>query len=228
MEAMTEHPFAAEADFVKRATGLHGAIAADLVTAGGILRCSICGTERSVGDIASHLRSGWPECCGQTMTWVTLKMLAAERWGEIPEGYGLAVVESEGWRVETGRRCCRRGGGRSGACGAPSMAALNRGKMTRYRGLVPSWWPYCGNHSYGNWIENGQVMHWILREAAESKQYVRQPRRGDVIRTGRYGDVTVDSVIRYGRHLLVTDAGGGQHALQRADGEQWLRVTKAG
>jgi len=67
-----------------------------------------------------------------------------------------------------------------------------------------------------------------MPEPAEGKQYVKQPRKGDAIRTDRYGDVTVDAVIGYGRSLLVTDADGGQHAVHRADGEQWLRVTRTG
>jgi hypothetical protein len=65
-------------DFVKRATGLHAHIAADLAAAGGILRCT-CGAEQPLGDIASYLASTWPRHCGRTMTWVTLEMLAAEK-----------------------------------------------------------------------------------------------------------------------------------------------------
>ena len=25
------------------------------------------------------------------------------------------------------------------------------------------WWAYCERHSFGRWIEDGKVMHWILR-----------------------------------------------------------------
>lgn len=67
-----------------------------------------------------------------------------------------------------------------------------------------------------------------MSKPQESKRYIKQPRRGDVIRTDRYGDVTVDSVIGYGRYLLVTDAEGEQHRMHRADDEQWLQVTRIG
>jgi|HubBroStandDraft_6_1064221.scaffolds.fasta_scaffold54087_7 hypothetical protein len=67
-----------------------------------------------------------------------------------------------------------------------------------------------------------------MPEPTEKKRYVRQPHKGDVIRTEKYGDVTVDAVIGYGRHLLVTDADGDQRRLERPDDEQWLQVTKAG
>lgn len=61
-----------------------------------------------------------------------------------------------------------------------------------------------------------------------SAQYVKMPRKGDVVRTGKYGDVTVDHVIGYGKSLLVTDADGGQHAAIRAAGEKWLRIAQRG
>lgn len=59
------------------------------------------------------------------------------------------------------------------------------------------------------------------------KRHLRQPRIGDVIRTERYGDVAVDSVIGYGRTLLVTTADGKQRTLQRADDEEWFRIKAA-
>jgi hypothetical protein len=64
-----------------------------------------------------------------------------------------------------------------------------------------------------------------MAEPRESKRYIKRPHEGDVLRTDRYGDVTVNAVIRYGRHLLVTGADGEQHRMTRADDEQWLRVT---
>jgi len=79
---MTDHLFAAEAEIVKRAAGLPGAIAADLAVFGGVLRCGACKRERPVGDIVSHLSHGWPKCCGKTMTWVTGRQVAAEAEGE--------------------------------------------------------------------------------------------------------------------------------------------------
>jgi hypothetical protein len=166
---VTDLPFAAAADFVTRATGLPGAIAADLAVFGGILRCETCGGERPLDDVAGHLRGGWPEHCGKTMTWVTLKLLAAENWGEVPEGCELVALPDEDWRIETGRHC-RRAGARSKTCGKPSVASLNRRRRVRatdYRPerLVDSWWAYCLDDLYGRWIQDGQVWHWVLREA---------------------------------------------------------------
>lgn len=159
---MTDRPFAAEAEIVKRATGLTGAIAADLALFGGVLRCGECGGERPLDDVAGHLAHGWPEHCGKTMTWVTLKELAAGNWGEVPEGFELAAVPDERWRIEAGRPCTRRLK-RSRPCREPSVASLSRDRMTM-NGPVPGWWPHCISHLSGRWIENGQVVHWVLRE----------------------------------------------------------------
>lgn len=144
-------------DIIKRATGLTGATAADLAVAGGILRCGECGAEQPLGDVAAHLGHGWPKCDGLTMTWVTLKQLAAER--EIPDGYELVAVPAKDWRLQPGKHCRAGASPCRHACGRPSVAELKRGSK-RY----PSWWAYCLDHLYANWIEDGQVWHWILRE----------------------------------------------------------------
>jgi hypothetical protein len=60
---------------MERAVTLHAAIAADLEPSGGVLRCTACQTERPLGEVAGHLRHGWPKCCGYTMTWVTQRQL---------------------------------------------------------------------------------------------------------------------------------------------------------
>lgn len=161
---MTELP-----DAVKHALRFYDATAADLAAAGGILRCSTCGAARPVGDIASYLAHGWPECCGLTMTWVTAKLLAAEAREPLPEGYELAAVVSPDWRLVTGKPCARKVG--RGTCRRPAVAELNRGhdrrgSRDRQSRIVDAWWPYCMDHMYGNWIEDGKVMHWILREVA--------------------------------------------------------------
>ena len=157
-------------EIVKRAAGLHVAITADLSVFGGVVRCGTCGREEPADDIAGHVRSGWPKCCGLTMTWVTRKQLLAEQW-EVPEGHELAAVISENWRIETGKLCSRRLGRTT--CRKPSAASLNRGcrrwsaALDTYREW-DAWHPYCLEHLYGNWIEHGVVMHWILREKASS------------------------------------------------------------
>lgn len=53
------------------------AAAGELQKLGGVLRCLKCGREVRLGDIAEKLRTGWPECHGQTMLWVTSRQLAA-------------------------------------------------------------------------------------------------------------------------------------------------------
>jgi hypothetical protein len=64
------------------------------------------------------------------------------------------------WRLETGRRCRWGGGYRRPACGKPSAAALLRA----HAGTSGRWWAYCESHLYGRWIEDGRIMHWILRK----------------------------------------------------------------
>jgi hypothetical protein len=143
-------------EIIKDAAMVHAAIGADLSGHGGVLRCTgDCKREQELGDIAAYLRDGWPECCGYTMTWVTQRLLARER-REIPDGYELVAVPDEdrvtGWRIDPGRKCRRRG------CGKPSVASRVRGFKQKQR------WAYCESHMYGRWIEDGQVMHWILQE----------------------------------------------------------------
>jgi len=43
------------------------ALSTDCDYAAGIVRCRTCGRSQSV-DSAQSLRSGWPKCCGYTMT----------------------------------------------------------------------------------------------------------------------------------------------------------------
>jgi len=149
---VTDHPAAA------------AAIASDLSVFGGILRCGACKGERPLDDIAGYLSRGWPEHCGQTMTWVTLRELAAEN-REVPDGYELAAVPDDDWRLEAGKPCTRRLKGNR-VCREPSAASLNRGRTARATSgtVTPAWWPHCASHLYGRWIENQQVMHWVLRE----------------------------------------------------------------
>ena len=55
-------------EIVKRASGLHEKIAADVpAIAKGHVRCEDCGHEEHVNG-AECLRAGWPKCCGYTMT----------------------------------------------------------------------------------------------------------------------------------------------------------------
>lgn len=160
---MTDHPFTAEADLVKRALRLPNVIAADLSVFGGILRCGTCKAEQPLGDPGPYIRHGWPQCCGQTMTWVTQKQLLAEH-RTVPDGYELVAVPDDRWQLVTGKRCRRAVTGRR-ACRAPSVAELNR-KRNLAGKAYDSLWPYCLPHffEYAWWIEQGQVWSWALRE----------------------------------------------------------------
>jgi hypothetical protein len=65
-------------------------------------------------------------------------------------------------------------------------------------------------------------------QAKPATRYVRQPRTGDTIDTGRYGECEVVTPYRYGLHLLVRDRLGREWTVQRAPQGWWLRVRKAG
>lgn len=55
-------------NIVRNLVGLHDRIAADVPQlARGKVWCTTCGRQQSV-DGAECLRSGWPKCCGYTMT----------------------------------------------------------------------------------------------------------------------------------------------------------------
>jgi hypothetical protein len=88
-------------EIMRRVARVPAAMAADLAVAGGVLRCGTCGAEQPLGDITGYLGKGWPQCCDQTMTWVTRKLLLAER-REVPDGHELVAVVSDDWRLEAG------------------------------------------------------------------------------------------------------------------------------
>jgi hypothetical protein len=77
-------------------------------------------------------------------------------WAEIPDGFEVVTEPDPGWRLVAGKRC-RYG---RPSCKRPSVAEMRRGYVSE------QWWAYCGRHLFGRWIENGQVMRWILREKA--------------------------------------------------------------
>lgn len=77
---------------------------------------------------------------------------------EAPEGWSLVARPAPDWRPVTGRRCRRLlGGAPRRGCGAPSVAEMRRAGYPR-----PTWWAYCPEHLYGQWIEDGQVMRWQM------------------------------------------------------------------
>lgn len=58
--------------------------------------------------------------------------------------------------------------------------------------------------------------------------YSYQPRKGDVLSTGRYGYVTVVNVHENGVKLDVHTRVHGRQTITRADAGVWWRVAKAG
>lgn len=83
---------------------------------------------------------------------------------EVPEGYELVAAPDPHWRLVSGKRCRMRGTGP--ACAEPAVAELDRGYAGAGIGSKRehNWWAYCPDHMYGRWAEDGNVMHWILRE----------------------------------------------------------------
>lgn len=82
---------------------------------------------------------------------------------EAPHGYEFVAEEEDGdWRVDNSGRRCRMLVARR-ACGKPCVLRFNRWMNKRGGRRVPSWWHYCAEHTYGRWIENGVVMHWVLQ-----------------------------------------------------------------
>ena len=91
----------------------------------------------------------------------------APRW-EAPEGY-MHVAREEGpdWspvpRCSTGR--CRRRG-----CRKAAVLSLNRMFLVPPTEGARGWWDYCEDHAYGRWLEDGKVMHWVMRFVLEAVQ----------------------------------------------------------
>lgn len=88
---------------------------------------------------------------------------------DYPDLAWVAVAEGSDWRLATSGRQCSLVHGSPLRVRCPNLAAaeLNRPTRTRYRAWdappVSRWWAYCPEHMYGRWVEDGQVMHWILR-----------------------------------------------------------------
>lgn len=58
-------------------------------------------------------------------------------------------------------------------------------------------------------------------------RYVKQPRVGDVLDTGRYGMATVLEVHAHGAVLVVEAAGRRRERLERAVSGHWVRLWTA-
>jgi hypothetical protein len=66
------------ATWAEKARTLPAAIGAELQSHGGILRCQKCQAEQPLGDTGHHTAHGWPKCCGETMLWITQRLLDEE------------------------------------------------------------------------------------------------------------------------------------------------------
>jgi hypothetical protein len=92
-------------------------------------------------------------------------------WPDGPSvGHEIVAAEDPEWRLAAEGKRCRRTGREHGvsfryACGKPAVAELNRARTQASQARFPNglWWPYCAEHLYGRWIEDGKVMHWIQR-----------------------------------------------------------------
>lgn len=60
---------------------LHEKIGQQLDSMGGYLKCNTCGREKSLSGTADYMRTGWPKCCGYTMTWITQRMIEQSAYG---------------------------------------------------------------------------------------------------------------------------------------------------
>lgn len=73
------------------------------------------------------------------------------------EGFGL------GWSTDPAKvdgKRCRWGASRNvTACGAPAVAAINRGHEER-----PRWWAYCSEHLFGRYFDGATVWSLICEE----------------------------------------------------------------
>jgi hypothetical protein len=87
-----------------------------------------------------------------------------------PEGYHFEARPDSGvagdWRLpddtQRDKRCRAGAGYHHKACGAPVAALLVR-RAVGFRiatRIVP--WAYCEDHMYGRWIEDGEIMSWVL------------------------------------------------------------------
>jgi hypothetical protein len=79
-----------------------------------------------------------------------------------------AVPSGSDWQPMEGRKCRRLIRPQQHRyCGQPSVLAVRRNYRGRPEGQL---WPYCPEHSYGRWVEDGKVMHWILREKSDGSE----------------------------------------------------------
>lgn len=91
----------------------------------------------------------------------------ASPWPET-DGFESVAVPDPNWRPMLGKRCRRMTGPGRTVCREPSAAEMNRGYAARSGPRRENWWAYCADHLYGRWIEDGKVMHWILREKQDA------------------------------------------------------------
>jgi hypothetical protein len=82
---------------------------------------------------------------------------------EPAEGFEYVAEVDPDWALKTGMPCRFTVGPGHRACCRPSVARLDRhNRRNRF-------WSYCADHLYGRWIEDGQVMHWVLCPIGEAQ-----------------------------------------------------------
>lgn len=84
---------------------------------------------------------------------------------EAPDGFEYVAVPDAHWRIASGKRCRASGQRGRSRCPNDCVAELNRSGWRD--GAAPRWWAYCSEHMYGRWIEDGKVVHYVLRPVEE-------------------------------------------------------------
>jgi hypothetical protein len=79
----------------------------------------------------------------------------------IPGGYVGMIAADPDFRLDDagGKRCRFTVGPGKKNCQRPAVATLRRGRAGR--------WGYCAEHLYGRWLEDGQVVGFVLRRVDE-------------------------------------------------------------
>ena len=80
--------------------------------------------------------------------------------------YIVTTMDVLHWRLASGKRCRWGAGFHMKACGRPCVAELNR---SSFKGRK-NWWAYCELHLYGRWIEDGQVLMWIMVKKTDQQE----------------------------------------------------------
>jgi hypothetical protein len=81
-------------------------------------------------------------------------------------GYVWRAEPAPDWAVMDGTEKANRCRWGRPSCKRPAVAKLLRVMhLGGGRGSRGVFWAYCEDHMFGNWLEDGRVMGWVLRES---------------------------------------------------------------